>query len=283
MLKNILKRITALMLMVLVSFAAFGCGELSFEDTPYGESDKTAGEIITFYNSAYAGNLQLKAKYEGSSTHVSGNTTTKTDYTYIIGKIGNDNYCKVDQNISVNGIPYQSISTIYYKDTKATATTSTVTGTTTKIKEYFRTDNINRDLLLTIFPTLYEESIELTGHKVYEEEHYYKVTLTKDSVNDEFSNPVLTIPENTYITYYSYAFGVNKGGYISYFVLEYDLEDSSRTTVATFTSTIKLIPPYGADMYIGEAPNFGDYIDPTQGGGSGGGSGSEPTPGGSES
>ena len=262
MLKNTLKKIAMLMIVALVSFAAFGCGELSFEDTPYSESDKTAAEIITFYNSAYAGNLQLKAKYEGTSTQISGNTTTKTDYTYIIGKIGNDNYCRVDQNISVNGIPYQTISTIYYKDTKATATSSTVTGLTTKVKEFFRTENINRDLLLTIFPILYEGSIEQTGHKVYAEEHYYKMILTKDSVNDEFTNPIITRPEDTYITYYSQAFGVNKGGYISYFVLEYNLEDSSRNTVATYTSTIKLIPPYGADMYIGEAPNFSDYVDP---------------------
>ncbi len=277
MLKNILKKLAALSIVMFISFAAAACGEKSFEDTPYGESDKTTAEIITFYNSSYAGNLQLKAKYEGSSTHVSGATTTKTDYTYIIGKIGNDNYCKVDQNITVNGMPYQTISTIYYKDTKATATTSTVTGTSTKIKEYFRTDNINRDLLLTIFPALYEESIEQTGHKEYDEEHYYKMTLTKDSVNDEFTNPIITRPENTFITYYAYEFGVNKGGYISYFVLEYNLEDSTRTTVATFTSTIKLIPPYGADMYIGETPDFSEYTDPNAT------PEPEPAPGGSES
>lgn len=265
-----LKKLLALVLIVLVSFASFGCGELSFEDTPYTKSDKSVAEIITFYNASYAGNLQLKAKYEGSSTLKSGSTTTKTEYKYIVGKIGNDNYCKIEEDITVNGIPSQTIVTIYYQDTKAVATTSTATGATTKIKEYYRTDNINRDLLLTIFPTLYAESIEKTGHKEYEEKHYYKLTLTKDSVNDEFTNPIITRPEDTFITLYSYEFGVNKGGYLSYFVLDYELEDSTRKVVSTYTSTIKLVPPYGADMYIGEAPDFSDYVDPSEpGGGSG--------------
>ena len=114
-------------------------------------------------------------------------------------------------------------------------------------------------MLLTIFPTLYEESIEETGHKEYNEEHYYKITLTKDSVNDEFTPPYLEIPEETFITYYAYEYGVNKGGYLSYLVREYNLEDSSRQTVATYKSTIKLIPPYGSDLYIGDAPDFSEY------------------------
>lgn len=257
------KKILAAVVMALVAFVSFGCGELSFEETPYGKSDKEAVGIVEFYNEAFAGNLQLRAKYEGSSTHVSGSKTTRTDFKYIIGKIGNDNFCKVEEKVFINGQESSTTTTYYYQNTKAVETSSYVLGTSSKTKQYYFTDNINRDVLKTIFPTMYADSFETTGHKVYEEQHYYKVSLTKDSVNDEFSNPGSSIikPEDTYITLYSYQFGVNKSGYLSYFVLDYELQNSSREVVATYTSTIKLIPPYGSDMYIGEAPDFSTYED----------------------
>ena len=259
-----MKKILAAVVMAVIAFVPFGCGELTFEQTPYTKSDKNEAKIVEFFEEAFAGNLQLRAKYQGSSTLVSGAKTTKTEFTYIIGKIGNDNYCKVEEKVFVNGQESHTTITIYYQNTKAVEHSSYILGTNSKTKEYFFTDNINRDLLRgNIFTTLYAESFETTGHKMYDGQHYYKVTLTKDSVNDERLLPgkFITRPEDTFITLYSYEFGVNKGGYLSYFVNNYELQNSTRQVVSTFTSTIKLVPPYGSDMYIGEAPNFSDYED----------------------
>ncbi len=260
------KKICTFLLLLFVSFTFVGCGELSFEDTPYTESDKTNAEIISFYDEAHVGNLELNAKYEGTITQKYGTTTKVNKVTYIIGTYGSgskSNYCNVENQEIINDVVIKTVTDIYYKDWRYTTTHDTATDTTTKVKTPFFTENINRDLILTIFPRLYEESIELSGHKQYNNEHYYRISLTKQSVNDEFTNPVIIRPEDTYIYNFAYEFGVNSGGYLAYIVNDYTLidansynaDDKTYTPILTYSSIFKLVPPYGSTMFMPEPPN----------------------------
>ncbi len=268
------KKIFACLLITLVSVFSFtGCGELSFKQTPYGKSDKKDSEIVVFYNAAHAGNKQLKAKYVVNSTLVTGNTTIKTKYQYILGNIGDKAYCKIVEDVYENDVYKSMIETIYYQTTTDTGTPKNgikgvtsidiATGTTIKTKCAVETTNIIRDTVNFLFPTLYAESFEKTGHKEYNKQHYYKIILTKESVNEDYIEPEIAVPENTYCTLYSYAFGVNRKGYISYFTLDYELQDNSREVVSTYTSLIEL-KEYGDEMYIGEPPVFDDYTEVTE-------------------
>ena len=257
-------KIFSFVLLLLVATFNTGCGELTFEETPYGPSKKNAEAIVTYYNEAYAGTLDLSAKYEGESVHTQGDVVTKTKLKYIVGKLGNENYASIEEKVTVNGIPTGTTTTVYYQDTKFVINEVFATGTTTKTSAFYRTTNVQRETLVKIFPILYAESIETTGHKEYNEEQYYRIVLYKNIVNDEFSDPIIIKPEGTFVSHYSYAFGVNKKGYLSYIVHEYTLIDSSNLEtakdLATFTSTIKLVPPYGPSSMTVIPPNPSDFV-----------------------
>ena len=269
--KKFIKIFSFVLLLLVMTFNTC-CGELTFEETPYGASDKSAEGIVAYYDEAYAGNKDLSAKYEGESIHTQGDVVTKTKLKYLVGKLGNENYASIEKKISVNGIPTENILVVYYQDYKYTTHEVMATGTTTKTKEFMRTTNIQRDTLLEIFPTLYADSIETKGYKLYNDERYYRLVLSKNIVNDEFTEPIIIKPEGTFVTHFSYAFGVNKKGYLAYMVHEYTLIDSSNLetnkNLATFISTIKLIPPYGPSSMTVIPPDPAEFEQP----------GSEPTP-----
>lgn len=256
------KKLCSFFALVLVCLCFVGCGELSFEETPYVASDKTTAEIVTFYNSSKAGNHGIKGKYEGTITEVYGTTTKVNKMKYILGEYGNSTYCSIENTESINGVVTKTTTDIYYNDYVFTTVVDAATETTTKTKRHTLTNNTKRDTVNTIFPSLYEDSIETTGHKVYNGEKYYKLSLTKKSVNDEFTNPVIDIPEGYYINSFGYEFGVNSSGYIAYFVNEYTLIDENylenQTPVLTHTSVLKLVPPYGSSMYMPEPPSESD-------------------------
>jgi len=256
------KKLCSFFALVLVCLCFVGCGELSFEDTPYGTSDKTAAEIVSFYSEAQVGNLQLQAKYEGTVTEVYGTTTKVNKMKYILGKYGNFNYCSIENTESINGIVTKTTTDIYYKDYRYTTIEDVAAETTTKTKKFMSTNNTNRDTVYELFPVLYVDSIENTGYKMYDNEKYYKLTLTKKSVNDEFTDPVITVPTGYYINSFGYEFGVNKAGYLAYIVNEYSLIDENYlenpNPVLTHTSIIKLVPPYGSTMYMPEPPSESD-------------------------
>jgi hypothetical protein len=265
-----LKKICTFILLFVACFGFVGCGELSFEETPYGESPKTVGEIVSLYGEAQAGNIQLKAIYEGSITKNYGTTKKVNKLKYTIGKYGNNNYCIVEDTLSVNDVDLEIVKSVYYNNTKYTTRINIAGSQTTKTRQYFLTENINRDLIYSLFPVMYEDSIELTGHKQYNEENYYKLVLKKDCVNDEFVNPVIVKPTEVsgeaYFYNYAYEFGINKDGYLSYFVNEYSLIDSTFLTtnepILTCISTFKITRPYGSNMFIDEPPPADSEFEP---------------------
>ena len=43
-----MKKILAAVVMAVIAFVSFGCGELTFEQTPYTKSDKNEAKIVEF-------------------------------------------------------------------------------------------------------------------------------------------------------------------------------------------------------------------------------------------
>lgn len=256
------KKICSLLALILVSLCFVGCGELSFDETPYGDSPKTNAEIVTFYTQAKAACFQLQARYEGTVVQDYGTTHQVNKKKYTVGKYGNYDYCSIEDEESINGVVTKVTTQVWYKDYLYTTVEDKATETTEKTKQYTSTTNIRRNVINELFNDLYEDSIETTGYKQYDKTNYYKLTLTKKSVNDEFSYPLIDIPEGYYINSFGYEFGVNSNGYICYIVNTFSLIDESYMTtpsvVQTYTSSFKLMSPYGSSMYMPEPPNEAD-------------------------
>jgi hypothetical protein len=244
----------------------FGCGEETFETTPWEECEDTVIDIVEKFNESkeYLNNVGLPVKFSTETTFQlhqrldgSGEEKTIKDTTditlYYESKIQNlaevvtkryvDNYLTSEvvslyDSTQTDGKKYTT-STIYSKDDDGTEKEST----------FYKVDNFN--ISDTAFMGILSECIFLpatktltqANQKTFKEINYYQLKSTAldsqsglDALKDEFeeNTNLYTSPKlyelynkkQDYVLNFSSEFGLDESGYLNYFTFNYSVFDS---------------------------------------------------------
>lgn len=211
----------SLLLIIFCPFVLIGCGEVTFDDIPYGVSEADATEVVNNFNNAgktMVTDYNLKLELETTNTYTfydsdTSNTRPRVVKDIIKTSLGNENtgIAIIKTTRYEDGVK-KTENTSYYVRTELEGYSAAVWYCYTNFEDYVtledeilidkeRTEYITTNQIMlnfynsTIFPISLEEVANIY-EKVFDEQVYYKLTtgVTSlvegisglDSVNDRF-------------------------------------------------------------------------------------------------
>ncbi len=275
-----LKLFSVLIFAVVIAPFFFGCGEATFDTTPWETSENTVEEIVEKFDDAknFLLEVGLPVKF-----------TTETTYTFS-KKLDDSGEDKVVKDTTTTLLYYESntptvaevvktrfednekkneTSTIYYNNEGMSYTTITTFEDNKSEKKYSATSILKNDertfkeILSKVIFRADDNALTSIKQKTYKEVDYYQFLSSSSSIdgglallNDKFNeNKDLYSEPNfyevmdkrhDYVTNFSSEFGIDKIGYLKYFTFNYSVENSNdvrpgeRKTYLVVSSVTKL-------------------------------------------
>ncbi len=285
-----LKVFVFLALVALVTPLFFGCGEATFESTPWVASESSVAETIAKLDEAkeFLHDVGLPVKFSTVTTYdlskrlddsgknviVREETTTTLYY-----KSREPNLAEVKTKRSIGSETLSEVTTLYDNDEGKVYTTSkSFSGedetTTYRVATYSKVDmTFNKILSQTIY-TAKESALTSVNQKTFNDINYYQLVSSSVSpesglavLNDEFAESATLYDDpklyqvfdkkHDYVLNYSAEFGVDGSGYLDYFAFNYSVSHSNDTrpgerSVYLKVSSTTRLDEYGQDL---EAPS----------------------------
>lgn len=273
-------------LVALISPLFFGCGEATFESTPWVASESGVAEVMTKldkakeflhdvglpvkFSTVTTYNLSKRLDDSGKNLTVREETTTTLYY-----KSREPSLAEVKTTRFVENEKTSEITTLYNNDEGKVYTTSvTFSGemptTTYHVATYNKVDmTFNKILSQTIY-TAKESALTSVNQKTFNDINYYQLVSSSVSsesglavLNDSFSESASLYDDpkiyevfdkkHDYVLSYSAEFGVDNSGYLDYFAFNYSVSDSNDTRpgerkVYLSVSSKTKLDEYGQDL-----------------------------------
>lgn len=275
-----------LALLIVVTPLFLGCGEATFESTPWVASESGVAQTITKldeakeflhdvglpvkFSTVTTYNLSKRLDDSGKNLTVREETTTTLYY-----KSREPSLAEVKTKRFVENEKTSEVTTLYNNDEGKVYTTSvTFSGerstTTYRVATYSKVDmTFNKILSQTIY-TASEKSLTKVNQKTFNDINYYQLVSSSVSVesglavlNDSFSESASLYDDpklyevfdkkHDYVLSYSAEFGVDGSGYLDYFAFNYSVSHSNDTRpgerkVYLSVSSKTRLDEYGQDL-----------------------------------